>query len=93
MNIFLHFFFFFCYRPLVSIESMKFRRERCTESNVSLLNVLTAWYLIKYRDILPYYLSPGRGWEFFFSPTASRWALGPTQLPTQWVTGALSPVV
>jgi hypothetical protein len=25
--------------------------------------------------------SPGRGWEFFCSPTASRLALGPTQSP------------
>jgi len=28
--------------------------------------------------------SPGRGWEFFSSP-----ALGPTQPPIEWVTGAL----
>jgi hypothetical protein len=28
---------------------------------------------------------PGVGWEFFFFDTVSRPALGPTQLPIQWV--------
>jgi hypothetical protein len=36
--------------------------------------------------------SPGRLKSFLFSP-ASRPALGPTQLPIQWVLGALSPGV
>jgi hypothetical protein len=34
--------------------------------------------------------SPGRGWRIFIFATASRPALGPTQLPIQWVTGNLS---
>jgi hypothetical protein len=33
---------------------------------------------------------PGGGWEFFFFTTASKTALGPTQIPIQWVAGALS---
>jgi hypothetical protein len=32
--------------------------------------------------------SPGRGWEYF--TTASKPALGPTELPIQWIPGALS---
>jgi hypothetical protein len=34
-------------------------------------------------------LDPSRGWEFFSSPE-SRLALGPTQPPIHWVSGALS---
>jgi hypothetical protein len=34
--------------------------------------------------------NPGKGWEFFFSPLASRPALGPTQPPIQWERGAVS---
>jgi hypothetical protein len=34
--------------------------------------------------------SPGRGWEVFLLTTVSRPALGPTQLPIQWVPGAHS---
>jgi hypothetical protein len=40
-------------------------------------------------------LNPGRGNDgiFFFFATESRLALGPTQPPIQWLSGALSPWV
>jgi hypothetical protein len=34
--------------------------------------------------------SPGRGWEFFFSPPHLDRLWGPTQPPVQWVLVALS---
>jgi hypothetical protein len=50
--------------------------------------IFMQWYLDKHREnvsfILPYL------WNFLFT-TASRLALGPTQSPIQWVSGAVSP--